>query len=237
MTDRSNPEKLQREYYERTAANYERAHVAVEDEHGVALSFLEGLAAGKAHASFLDVGAGTGRAMRRLKKTFPHSRVVGVEPVAALRAVACEQGLAANDIEDGDATALRFDDDSIDWVVETGVLHHVRDWRQAVSEMCRVARTGVLISDSNNVGQGRWLARQAKAGLRALGLWQGVIAVQTRGKMYKYSEGDGIYFSFCAFDCVPLLRTKFPNVHYINTVPAGPDLLRSAGHVAIIAWR
>ena len=54
--------------------------------------------------------------------------------------------------------------------------------------------------------------------------------------MSKWSAGDGAYYSFCAFDALPLLRAKFPHVHVMNTQGSGEaDLLSAVSHVAIVA--
>lgn len=230
--------KKQRAYYSATAKDYDAMHVSDDDEHAKALALFAGLAAQRAHASILDIGAGTGRALRFLKSALPESNLVGIEPVAQLR----EAGLGAGGLDkgqlrDGDATALAFDDNAFDWVIETGVLHHIKDFRAALREMMRVARVGILISDSNNMGQGGRGARRLKQAIKALGLWEPFVYLQTRGKGYKWSEGDGVYYSFCAFDCVPVLQEKFPMIHYCNTQASGFDLYGSAPHVAILAYR
>jgi hypothetical protein len=47
-----------------------------------------------------------------------------------------------------------------------------------------------------------------------------------------------VYYSFCAFDSLSLLRRKFGRVHVMNTQGCGAaDLLGSVSHVAIIARR
>lgn len=54
--------------------------------------------------------------------------------------------------------------------------------------------------------------------------------------MSKWSEGDGVYYSFCAFDTLPLLRTKLPHVQVMNTQGSGEaDLLSAVSHVEIDA--
>jgi hypothetical protein len=68
-----------------------------------------------------------------------------------------------------------------------------------------------------------------------MGLWNAFLWLQTGGKMYKFSEGDGVYFSFCAFDTVPILQQKFGRIIYANTDSAGFNLYGSAATVAIIA--
>lgn len=228
-------EQRQRAYYAAHAEEYEDKHLADDDEHMRALALFRGLALGREHGSILDVGAGTGRGVRFLKHVFPTSRVIGVEPSQELREIGHAAGIEAAHLVDGDATRLPFATDEFDWVVETGVLHHIKDFRAAVSEMCRVARVGVLISDSNNMGQGSKVARVFKQIIKRLGLWDIFIWLQTGGKMYKFSEGDGVYFSFCAFDAVPLLEKKFGRIICANISDAGFDLYGSAATVAIIA--
>ena len=120
--------------------------------------------------------------------------------------------------------------------METGVLHHIRDWRQAVTEMVRVSRHGILISDTNNIGQGSPLARKIKKMLKKAGCWSFFVWLQTNGKMSKWSKGDGLYYSFCAFDALPLIRQKFDQIQIMNTgCSSEADLLSSASHVAIVA--
>lgn len=228
----------QQAYYESTADKYEVAHVHSDDEHMRALAMFEGFARkDNEHPSILDIGSGTGRGVRRLKTTFPEGRIVGIEPVRALREIGYQNGLRGDELVDGDATALPFEDDSFDWVIETGVLHHIRDFKKAVGEMVRVARLGVLISDSNNIGQGSSIARAAKRVIRRTGLWPTVVWLQTRGKGYKYSDGDGVYYSFCAFDCVPVIRNKFRSIYCMNTMPNELDLYRGASHVALLGLK
>lgn len=233
-------EARQRAYYQATAASYHESHVGELGEHELALDLLVMLAQRQAvTGSFLDVGAGTGRAMKTLASAFPLALVKGIEPVAELRQQAeIQNGIGSDALREGDALQLPFADDSFDWVVETGVLHHIRDWPQAVAEMARVARYGVLISDTNNIGQGSPRTRTLKKLIKKLGLWNLFVWLQTSGKMSKYSEGDGVYYSFCAFDALPLLRSKFSKVQVMNTQGSGSaDLLSSVSHVAIVAHR
>jgi ubiquinone/menaquinone biosynthesis C-methylase UbiE len=231
-------EARQRAYYQATAASYHERHVGEQDEHGLALELLVMLARHhRVAGSFLDVGAGTGRAMKALATAFPQARVQGIEPVAELRQQAeIQNGISALDLLKGDALQLPFADDSFDWVVETGVLHHIRHWPKAVAEMVRVSRYGVLISDTNNIGQGSPRTRKLKKLIKMLGLWNAFVWLQTKGKMSKWSEGDGVYYSFCAFDVLPLLRGKFVQVQVMNTQGSGEgDLLGTVSHVAIVA--
>jgi ubiquinone/menaquinone biosynthesis C-methylase UbiE len=138
----------------------------------------------------------------------------------------------------GHALNLAFCDDSFDFVIETGAFHHVQAPFEAVKEMTRVARKGVMISDNNNIGECGSPLRLVKFAIKSLVLWPASVYFETRGKMYKWSEGDGVFYSFSALDCVDAMKDKFPMVHYMNTVPSnGLDLYRGATHVRIFACK
>ena len=127
------PEQIQRRYYTATAAMYDGMHTRDDqDEHFVALKFLEMLSAGYGFESFLDVGAGTGRAVRFLRDK-GHT-VRGVEPVKALIEVARAGDIPDGIIVEGTGNHLPFEDSSFDVVLECGVLHHVKDPSCVVSE-------------------------------------------------------------------------------------------------------
>jgi SAM-dependent methyltransferase len=106
-----------------------------------------------------------------LNRCRPGLRLVGVEPVEQLRHIGHANGLAVSELVDGDATHLSFDDGTFDVVCAFGVLHHVRSPERVVGAMLRVARKGVFLSDSNNVGQGAWAVRAVKQMLNAFGVW------------------------------------------------------------------
>jgi ubiquinone/menaquinone biosynthesis C-methylase UbiE len=198
------PEQIQRRYYTATAAMYDGMHTRDDqDEHFVALKFLEMLSAGYGFESFLDVGAGTGRAVRFLRDK-GHT-VRGVEPVKALIEVARAGGIPDGIIVEGTGNHLPFEDSSFDVVLECGVLHHVKDPSRVVSEMMRVARKAVFLSDANRFGQGPHSLRLLKLFLYKLYLWDAARYLQTGGKMYVVSEGDGLAYSYSVFDSYELL--------------------------------
>jgi ubiquinone/menaquinone biosynthesis C-methylase UbiE len=230
-------ELKQRNYYERTAEHYDLMHVDPADEHSKALNTFMALAeiAGPVD-SVLDVGAGTGRALNKLKERWPDTKVIGIEPVDALRAVGHKNGISKKELVFGDALDLQFNDNSFDYVIETAALHHIAKPSIAVKEMARVAKKGIMISDCNNIGQGSAWSRASKYLIKSTGLWPIFIWIQTRGKMCKTSEGDGVFYSFSAYDCIDEFRSKFPLIHYMNTVQcAGFNIYRGAAHVMIFA--
>jgi ubiquinone/menaquinone biosynthesis C-methylase UbiE len=234
MSAQAGARELQADHYARTAAQYDGVHVAEDDEHAIALAWLAAFIEQREFSSVLDVGSGTGRALRRLKR-IPGVEVRGVEPVPALREQAYANGVSPLDLADGDALALDFPDRSVDVVCAFGVLHHIADHQRAVAEMCRVARRGVFISDANNFGQGSAGARALKQVLRAVRLWRAFDYIRTRGKGYHYSEGDGVFYSYSIFDDLPVLKARFESLYWMTTRPGGPNMFRSAQTVALFA--
>lgn len=228
----------QADYYAATATAYDAMHVDDFDEHGMALAMLAGFARHIGVTSILDVGAGTGRALKLLQAYLPEVRIVGVEPVSALREVGHASGIGRDNLVEGSGYALPFEDNSFDLVIETGVLHHLAEPAIAVREMCRVAKRGVMISDSNNFGQGSFAARLVKNLLGRLGLWRAFIWMTTRGKMSKFSEGDGLFYSYCLFDSLKHISGKFPRQFIVNTSPLrGYNLRFGTASAAILAIR
>lgn len=227
--------ELQQAYYEDTAALYDEMHVAGNDEHDFALSILAGLARHLRSRSILDVGSGTGRAIRRLKADLPEVEILGVEPCEALRRIAIHNfDIPEQNILPGDALSLKFGNQSFDVVCAFGVLHHIKTPDVAVGEMLRVARQAVFISDSNNFGQGSTLSRLVKQTLDLLGLWKLTNLLKTRGRGYMISEGDGLSYSYSIFNNYAMIRKKCSSVHMVNTIGEPPNLYRTAGHVALV---
>ena len=138
--------EAQRRYYAETADRYDRLHLEEDAEHNLALSVMLGVLDHYGIGSILDVGAGTGRTVARVKQRRPDLRIVGVEPVPELREVAFARGISRDQIVDGDALQLDFADGEFDLVCEFGALHHIPTPGAAISEMLRVARHAVFIS-------------------------------------------------------------------------------------------
>jgi len=224
---------IQAERYSAIAADYEDVHS--DPEHEVAFWHLVGMLGLLRAESILDVGAGTGRVLLKFKRARPDLHLRGVEPVDALRNAGYAKGLSPEELTDGSGYALPFSDESFDVVCEFGVLHHVRHPHRMVTEMMRVARKAIFISDSNNFGGGSRPARAIKQTLHALRLWPMVNYLKTGGRGYSISRGDGLFYSYSVVDSLPLLRTKCSLVHMMNTTPAKPNLYRTANHLAVLA--
>lgn len=229
--------RRQRRYYADTAAQYDAMQLAPQDEHQFALAILSAMIEYHGIRSVLDVGSGTGRALRYLKPRHPGVRFVGIEPVEALRKVGHAAGLSEQELIAGDVNALQAADGEFDLVCEFAVLHHVPRPAQAVGEMLRVARKAIFISDANNFGQGGTVARLIKRTLAALGLWRAFDYVRTGGKGYHVSAGDGLFYSYSVYNDYRQIREACRAVHQFNTADAGIGLRDSAPHVALLGLK
>lgn len=226
--------EIQRKYYTETAAQYDQLHVVQEDEHYLALAMLVAMLDHYQIRSVLDIGAGTGRTVAYLKQHRPDIRVIGMEPVAALREIGYQQGLAKDELIEGDALALALRPGEYDLVCAFGVLHHIRQPQHAVAEMLRVAGKAVFISDANNFGQGSALLRGFKQAINALGLWKLFDLIKTRGTGYTVSEEDGLAYSYSVFNNYRQIESACSHVHLFNTVGGRINFYRSASHVALM---
>jgi SAM-dependent methyltransferase len=199
-------EQLQREYYERTAGQYDAAHVVDGDEHYIALKYISMMIGAHGLGSALDVGCGTGRGMKYLAQRHPEMRIHGIEPVDGLIRQAIEtNGISQADITKGSGESLPFENENFDAVYECGVLHHAKEPEQVVREMMRVGRKAIFLSDENRFAYGSALGRWGKLLLWKSGLFNAAYRLKTRGKGYRFSEGDGLAYSYSVFDCAELL--------------------------------
>lgn len=195
------PVAAQRRYYTDTSTHYDSMHACEGDDDAwnfqLVAAFLQMVDA----KSVLDVGAGTGRGVRRLREKYSGTFVCGVEPVTALIEQAfAKPGDTKPNFVQGCGEALPFLDGSFDAVCSFAILHHVPKPAMVIREMLRVARKAVFIVDSNRFGQGRWPVRAAKLALFKAGLWPLVNYAKTRGKGYSFTEGDGVAYSYSAYD-------------------------------------
>ncbi|AXC13449.1 5-carboxymethyl uridine and 5-carboxymethyl 2-thiouridine methyltransferase [Acidisarcina polymorpha] len=209
-------------------------HLHEDDEHSFALRYMLSILSSWGIRSILDIGSGTGRGLLETIKEQPEVFVIGVEPSAELRAIGHSKGLSKTQLIDGDAQMLAFKDRSFDLVCEFGALHHIPDPHRAVAEMLRVARKAIFISDSNNFGQGSKLSRTLKQVINAAGLWPFVNTIRTKGKGYFLSEEDGVGYSYSVFNNYRQIRDACESVHMLNTASGGPNLYRTAAHVALL---
>ncbi len=234
MTQRKGDE-IQRDRYSIIAEDYDALHD--DPEHEIGMRFLASMLDFVGVSSILDVGSGTGRAMRFLKVLRPDIRIVGIEPVSELREVAYARGITREELIEGDGYSLPFADGEFDLVCEIGVLHHVREPQRVLAEMLRVSRKAIFISDNNNFGGGSPVSRFVKQIIHSFGLWRLTQFVLTSGKGYAITEGDGLFYSYSVIDSLHQIRKKCSRLHMLNTAGDGPNLYRSAPHIALMGLK
>jgi len=227
-------QKLQREYYDKTASEYENCHCTGE-ETLAPLYFLKAMVERYDVKSILEVGAGTGDALIFFQKELPKVQIVGIEPSEAMRKIGYQKGLSKDSLIDGIGENLHFENNQFDLVVEFRSLHHVRFPEAVIKEMMRVSRKGILISDTNNFAEGNKIEVLTKIFFKTLGLWKVVDFINTKGKGYRYSEGDGVSYSYSVFNNYKLIKKQYKHIHLLNLFADNKTPILSSTGVVIFA--
>jgi SAM-dependent methyltransferase len=193
-------------------------HVAAGDEHGVALDHIDATLERIGATAVLDVGCGTGRGVSFLRQRRPGLEIRGVEPVEALieRAVA-DHGVPRELLSVATGEALPFPDQSFDAVMALGVLHHVPDPSAVISEMQRVARRAIFISDDNRFGRGPMAVRLLKLALARSGLWRAAFRLRRGGRDHVVTAADGVAYSYTVYDSVAQFRGWADRIEFLAT--------------------
>jgi SAM-dependent methyltransferase len=94
--------------------------------------------------SILELGCGQGVGARIIFDLFKPQRYVGVDldPRMIRRATRKSGGLAGAHFVEGDVTSLEFPNATFDLVMDFGIVHHVPNWKDALSEVHRLLRPG-----------------------------------------------------------------------------------------------
>jgi SAM-dependent methyltransferase len=100
----------------------------------------------------------------------------------------------------GSGELLPYPDAFVDVAVATGIMHHVDDPLKVISEMFRVSRKAILISDHNNYAFGGDLMRRIRMGLKLTGLFKAVTYVRQGFNRRGYSEEDGWWYPYSLLD-------------------------------------
>ncbi|HWY43314.1 MAG TPA: class I SAM-dependent methyltransferase [Candidatus Sulfotelmatobacter sp.] len=199
---------IQRRYYSETASKYEQMHAPEGNGDAFNKKLVEAMLQMLGAQSVLDVGTTTGYRLHDLRSALPNAFLCEVEPVDALLGFARRNDvLSSSALIRGTGLALPFADKSFDVVCEFTILHHVQRPDVVVKEMLRVARKAVVISDSNRFGQGGALERLLKLAMYKTGIWRAFDWLRTKGKGYRITDGDGVSYSYNAYDSFDLLAS------------------------------
>ena len=114
-------------------------------------------------------------------------------------------------------------------------------WTVVIDEMIRVARKAIFLSDENRFGMGSWPARLGKLLLCRTGVFKSMYYVKTLGKGHRYSEGDGVAYSYSVYDAYEALSEWADRIILIPTVkPSSKSWfhpLLTSTHVLLCALR
>ncbi len=93
--------------------------------------------------SVLEIGCGQGVGAGIIHDLFSPREYVGIDldPKMIERARRKQNGLSNTRFLQGDAADLPFTDNSFDLAVDFGIIHHIPNWRDALTELHRVLKT------------------------------------------------------------------------------------------------
>lgn len=111
--------------------------------------FLKEMCELPAGSHILEIGCGRGVGMQLILEAFSpgHAEALDLDPRMVGLAERRLRGVKGVTIECRVANAEKLpqSDSSVDAVFDFGVLHHLEDWRQGLSEVARVVRAGGLL--------------------------------------------------------------------------------------------
>lgn len=198
-------------YYSNTSHLYNTWHCDPNNSssHNFAVRELVKLSNKLNAKSILDVCCGTGRALRNALDQGIDAYGIDISPDLINRAVS-ELDIPRNRLSVGDATTMPFNDSQFDICCILGALHHTAQPKAIISEMLRISKKGVIVSDEGNHFSGG-----IKSILLSFGLFEPVYRVLFRRPPRKArrrtnSEGDGPAFVFSVEEVIPQIREKFP---------------------------
>jgi hypothetical protein len=103
--------------------------------------------------------------------------------------------------------------------------------------MSRVARKAIFISDVNFIGCGSLCRRIVTHSITALGLWRPFQYIKNGFKPWKFSQGDGICYSYSLLSDVDFLRSLGLELFLFTTRPTGRNPYWTCSHVAILGMK
>lgn len=109
-----------------------------EPERKIAKDIVEKIESG----TIIDLGSGTGYLSVEVAKRAPNLQVFGIDLSRQMVKIARHhaEGVENAQFEFGDAAELHFEDDSIDFIISTGSLHHWKNPTNVFNECYRVLK-------------------------------------------------------------------------------------------------
>jgi SAM-dependent methyltransferase len=158
--------------------------------------------------TLLDVCCGTGRAVKVALDQGYDATWIDVSP-HLLGIARRELGIPERRLILGDATSLPFPDGAFDVCCILGALHHTAMPIKLVSEMIRVTRNAIVISDEAN-----GLCGGIKQVLIGLGIFDPVYRLLFRRPPRSHrrmglSDRDGPTYAFSIEEIIPMLKSQF----------------------------
>lgn len=227
-----------REHYNAKIAEYDKLHAGDQNpEHMIAIEKSWPYLTGQRDiTSVLDVGCGTGRLLNWFAAKDPSLTLFGIDPSEAM-CEAAAGNVARAQVQVADGAALPFPDGSVDLVIATGILHHIGDTRAVISEVFRVARHAVVVSDHNDFAMGSPRSRRIRLALHALGMLAGFNFVRQGFRRQRYSVEDGWYYPYSVFSDYGAFEARAAEVIVFPTRirgrPVTDDFTTRQSHVCL----
>jgi SAM-dependent methyltransferase len=226
-------------YYANTATKYHNWHV--DPEHDFAVRELLALATARGYRTVLDVCCGTGRALKACLVSGLDAHGVDVSQALIDEGVA-RGGLPPDRFTCADASKLPFRDKQFDASCVLGALHHSAVPLKIITEMVRVTRHAIVVSDAGNALHGGLREILKRVGLFELAYRLVFRRPPRTGRRPVVSEGDGPTFDFSIEEVAPTITSAFPKVRRYHYYRIGGTRIASrflprifARHVVLVA--
>lgn len=226
------------QYYNQNASTYDALHGGDRNpEHIRALELAWPFFERLRPSSFVEVGCGTGRSIEWVRSRMPDAKLIGIDPSIELLAIAKRRHQSV-DFVIGNGERLPVGDGFADVVIATGIMHHVDSPSKVISEMFRVAKMLVVISDHNNFAFGGQRTRRLRLLLYAMGLLPLITYVKQGFKRQGYTEEDGWWYPYSLLNNFDELSRLSSELFVAPTRRATPDencFMLAQSHLVIIA--